>query len=343
MNEFLKHFSLIVVFYILNIFLCENILLSQTTIKDGSTENIDFPMDCNYRYNYAEFIYLQSEIATQGDITEIYFEYDGYEAFTETIKIFIGHTSKVDFTSSTDWVTSVGMTEVYSGDYSVSNSYGWYGITLDTPFSYNNTDNLVIGFYEGTYEYHSSSADFYSISTGAANHRAIYYDDDSSIPNPASPPTADGTWYYVPSLQLSIVEPLPIRLVNFEGKLQDNQILLTWKTASEKNNDYFTIEKTLDGNKYEKVGIVKSKGNSFVSNDYLFYDLAIPDEIIYYRLKQTDFDGKASFSKLISVDNRDYENKVVGVYNVLGQEVNQDYNGMVIVLFDDGSTVKKIQ
>jgi hypothetical protein len=137
--------------------------------------------------------------------------------------------------------------------------------------------------------------------------------------------------------------PLPISLINFEANLIKDRVLLSWQTETERNNDYFTVEKTLDGIDYEIVGIVHSNGNSITINRYVLNDFNLSNNIIYYRLKQTDFDGNPSFSKLISVDNRGGKNKVVGVYNVLGQEVNQYYHGVVIVLFDDGSTVKKIQ
>ena len=137
--------------------------------------------------------------------------------------------------------------------------------------------------------------------------------------------------------------PLPISLINFEANLIKDRVLLSWQTETERNNDYFTVEKTLDGIDYEIVGIVHSNGNSITINRYVLNDFNLSNNIIYYRLKQTDFDGKVTYSKLISVDNRGYENIVVGIYNLLGQEVNQDYKGMVIVLFTDGSTLKKIQ
>ncbi len=54
------------------------------------------------------------------------------------------------------------MTLVYDGNLSVTTTDGWVTITLDTPFSYNNTDNLVIGVDENGYDYHSSSDSFYT-------------------------------------------------------------------------------------------------------------------------------------------------------------------------------------
>jgi len=263
-------------------------------IVDGNTQNIDIPIDCGYRYNYSEQIYYRSEINRSGNITSLSFEYDGYEAFTEPVKIYLGLTSKTSFSGSTDWVTSNNMTLVYTGNYVLSNTAGWYTINFNTPFYYNNVDNLVIGVYEYGYDYHSSSADFLSYSTSPTN-RVIYFDSDSQNPNPASPPTADGIWYYVPSLKLKIEDlptPLPIELLYFKPKYEDDIVKLRWSTASEHNNDYFTIEKSYDGIMYNVIKTVPGAGNSTHVINYYEEDRSFTSSIVYYRLKQTDFDGQ---------------------------------------------------
>jgi hypothetical protein len=314
---------------------------NQTTIADGGTENIDIPMDCYYRYNYTEFIYLQSEISTSGDISEVYFEYDGNEAFTETIRLYIGHTSKTEFANSTDWVTSGGMTIVYDGNYSVTTTAGWHGITLDKPFSYNNTDNLVIGFYDYGSDYHSSSSDFYSLSTGAGNHRVIYFDSDATNPDPSSPPTADGTWYYVPSLQLSIAAPLPISLVYFKGEILGNVVDLTWETKSEKNNSHFIVESTLDGETWYNVGSVSGNGNSIYPQNYSL-KVRQREDLKYYRLIQVDFDGNKSIYNTISIKkNEEQEGELLRVVDVTGREVDGEVsNGLVFEIYEN--RVKKV-
>jgi len=96
--------------------------------------------------------------------------------------------------------------------------------------------------------------------------------------------------------------PLPIELIGFDGKCNGNETMLYWSTASETNNDYFTVEKSTDLDKWEIVTIVKGAGNSNVLLNYSAYDYSpsfnIPD---YYRLKQTDFNGKYTYSDVISV------------------------------------------
>jgi hypothetical protein len=312
-------------------------------IVDGNVQNIDIPMDCNYRYNYTEQIYYKSEINKDGNIVSLSFEYDGYESFTEPIKVYLGHTTKTQFSGSTDWVKSGNMQLVYAGDYVLNNTAGWYTINFSIPFYYNNVDNLVIGFYEYGYDYHSPSADFYSYST-SPNHRVIYFDSDSQNPNPASPPTADGTWYYVPSLRLKIEQPpiaLPIELLYFKGEMVDDYNRLYWASASEHNNDYFNIEKTQDGVVFHEIGRVNGAGNSSHVIYYEYDDYELNDNICYYRLKQTDYDGKFKYHNLISVDNRFKIRIVVRVINLYGSEVDIDTKGLLILIYDDGS-IKKI-
>ncbi len=185
------------------LFVCS--LKSQTvfTVTDGNATGIDIPIDNYYTYSYSEQLYLQSEINTSGDIVSLEFEYNGNQAFTDAIKIYMGHTTKSSFSSTSDWVTSSGMTLVYDGNISVTASAGWVSITLDNAFNYNNTDNLVIAVDENTGTYHSSSSHFYALGTGYGTSRSNVYSNDYINPNPASPPSGY-VQNYVPSLKLGI-------------------------------------------------------------------------------------------------------------------------------------------
>jgi hypothetical protein len=104
---------------------------------------------------------------------------------------------------------------------------------------------------------------------------------------------------------------LPVELVNFQAELLESTVLLTWQTASEIDNDYFTIEKTKDGRDFTDIGAVAGAGNSRVIQSYNFVDPSPYNGISYYRLKQTDFDGKDHYSGLVSVDNRGGSESVI--------------------------------
>jgi hypothetical protein len=94
---------------------------------------------------------------------------------------------------------------------------------------------------------------------------------------------------------------LPIELVSFNGSCDGSDSKLEWSTASETNNDYFTIEKSKDALIFEKVADVDGSGNSATLKTYEFNDLDAYEGISYYRLKQTDFDQNFKYSKLISI------------------------------------------
>lgn len=95
--------------------------------------------------------------------------------------------------------------------------------------------------------------------------------------------------------------PLPIELLNFEAAAVDKSVQLTWATATEINNDYFTVERSADGKQFEEVAKVKGAGNSNTALNYNATDHQPIFGISYYHLKQTDFDGKVSFSNIIPV------------------------------------------
>jgi hypothetical protein len=93
---------------------------------------------------------------------------------------------------------------------------------------------------------------------------------------------------------------MPIELISFAGKVDGGIVNLKWSTASEVNNDYFTIEKSEDGFTFDAVGYVDGYGNS---NEVLYYEYVDenPYQLTYYRLKQTDYDGAYSYSSIIKV------------------------------------------
>jgi hypothetical protein len=94
---------------------------------------------------------------------------------------------------------------------------------------------------------------------------------------------------------------LPIDLISFEAKIKDEKVNFNWITLSEKNNDYFTIEKTKDGINYEYVKKIKGAGNHNEIRRYEETDENPYSGISYYRLSQTDYDGHQQFFPLQSI------------------------------------------
>lgn len=97
--------------------------------------------------------------------------------------------------------------------------------------------------------------------------------------------------------------PLPIELLEFKAEIENNQgVSLTWTTASEMNNDYFTIERSKNGIDWMDVETIDGAGNSSSLLRYSTLDPKPYDNISYYRLKQTDFDGQFEYSAIETVN-----------------------------------------
>lgn len=95
--------------------------------------------------------------------------------------------------------------------------------------------------------------------------------------------------------------PLPITLVKFTATPEGKVVKLNWTTASEINNDYFTIERTRDNSSFDIVTTADGAGNSTSSLSYSATDEKPLSGTSYYRLKQTDFDGNFTYSQLVAV------------------------------------------
>ncbi|MBL6449883.1 T9SS type A sorting domain-containing protein [Fulvivirga sp. 29W222] len=123
--------------------------------------------------------------------------------------------------------------------------------------------------------------------------------------------TGSGT-YTMSALNVSSFSPfgiegdagtLPVELLFFQGSMQGDVAVLEWGTASELNNDYFTLERSSDLENFEAITTVKGKGTTEERQDYKYYDNHPSKGVAYYRLKQTDFDGTFTYSDVIRVNN----------------------------------------
>ena len=95
--------------------------------------------------------------------------------------------------------------------------------------------------------------------------------------------------------------PLPITFVDFAAEVKNKEVVLSWQTLTEKNSDYFTVEKSVDGIQFNTLAKVPASGNSTTLRNYNAVDVPESNNIIYYRLKQTDFNGATEYFKVIAV------------------------------------------
>jgi len=99
------------------------------------------------------------------------------------------------------------------------------------------------------------------------------------------------------------VNPLPVELIAFTGELQGADALLNWRTASEKNNDRFEVERSMDGREYTVVTTLPGEGSSSQPRSYAYTDKKAVQagSTMYYRLRQVDTDGSASYSPVVAL------------------------------------------
>ncbi len=126
-----------------------------------------------------------------------------------------------------------------------------------------------------------------------------------SITSTSSPSAFNSFSTFALADQIGGSNVLPIGLLYFNAKPDNNAVDLGWATSAESNNDYFTIERSKDGLSFdslEKVGSKAINGNSTTELDYVAQDPNPFSGTSYYRLKQTDLDGKFTYSNIVSVN-----------------------------------------
>ncbi len=162
--------------------------LATVTIGSGSATANIYPITSASAYSYTQQIYTQAQINQAGTIEKLRFYKSSANAPANSNywSILLGHTTKTSFTSTTDWIPYFSMSLVYEGTVSIPSTADWMEITLQTPFEYNNTQNLVVAIDEnlsGT----GTATSWYTFSSGS--NTGINVTSTSNI-NPTAPPTA---------------------------------------------------------------------------------------------------------------------------------------------------------
>lgn len=128
------------------------------------------------------------------------------------------------------------------------------------------------------------------------------------------------------TVRLEAISSLPVELIAFDSKkLNDKEVELNWSTASEQNNDYFTVEKSRDGEHWTTLETIEGVGTTSETSNYTVVDPAVSG-LTYYRLIQTDFDGTTEELKTIAVKGTKavelsaYPNPAVETINLEGVE-----------------------
>lgn len=116
----------------------------------------------------------------------------------------------------------------------------------------------------------------------------------------------------------SVIAPvLPIELSKFNVKKAEKSVMLSWATASEKNNDHFEIQKSSIGTQFQTIGQVKGSGTTATGALYDFEDKTPSVGVAYYRLKQVDADGKFEYSAVRSIL---FNKNKIAVFSTIAKE-----------------------
>lgn len=313
---------------------------SIVTIGTGIGYVYQVPVNHYYRYGWSEMIYLKSEINTLGSITKIRFQVNPtlttIPYVAENQKIYMAHTTysalpsvSVKEDAKTNYASSNYML-VYSG--TINWNIGWVEITLQTPFPYNNVDNLLIKYEnrEGTY-----SLDYPMFYYTSKTATVGYFHQDASYPTVNG--TRDG---FRPNIKLVMSNlALPVELMSINGYNYGKNNSVIWITASENGCSYYDVEKSVDGVNWHHVGTLNGDGYTNEQRKYVFDDYEFREVINYYRVKQYDFDGEFDILGIVAIDNSDKKKYIIGIYDVIGREVSLDCSGFKIIVYSDGSTV----
>ena len=134
---------------------------------------------------------------------------------------------------------------------------------------------------------------------------------------------------------------LPIELLYFNGKKIESGNLLEWATATETNNNYFTIYRSYYPIEWSHITNIDGAGTSSFTHQYRYLDSDYLTDITYYYLSQTDFDGKHKDYEIIAIDNRQIVSELIKITNILGQEVPFDTPGVKFFHYSDGRIIKR--
>ncbi len=138
-----------------------------------------------------------------------------------------------------------------------------------------------------------------------------------------------------------ITTVLPIELTEFKATPEDKNVVLNWSTATEHKNDFYTVERSANAIDWESISFIKAIGNSYSTANYSIFDSSPLPGISYYRLKQTDTDGRYTYSNNVSINMRIDLPSIVKRINVYGEELDENATGLIIEMYDNG-TIKKL-
>jgi len=234
---------------------------NEIQIGEGNTYSSIIPASFSTYKSYSQTLVKQSEInISNHKINRIFFDYAGQVALTDTIHIYLGHTS---LNVLNDWIPLDSLTEVFNGQIELFSDSNWVAVDLDTPFIYNNQDNLLIAVYKNSSVKQSVYNSFYTNENPV--NMCISCSGDNFNIDPQNPPAlsfnTDGARpsVYRPNMMLGMVLA-PLAPYNLTATLEDNNVQLNW------SNPYGRTRKQKNGQDRDLTAFRIYRNNEMIAN-----------------------------------------------------------------------------
>ena len=133
---------------------------------------------------------------------------------------------------------------------------------------------------------------------------------------------------------------LPVKFVGFTTTRRGNDVLVQWATSEEKNAGIYHVERSLDGTGWNTVGYIAAVGNASAVSNYSFTDKNVSAKLVYYRIKQVDYDGTTTYTTIrtIKSDNASANDiKIAAVNKKVLLQFASEVKGQLTVRFVNGN------
>jgi hypothetical protein len=221
--------------------------------------------------------------------------------------------ASVTFNSTTQKNSAADLV-LNSGEYALIVNSDWSGLKSD----YGIADNVAI--FVGSSVPALSGGQYYDLTDGSAKANVDEFGSSTTFSTtdemsyernaiPSSDGTQEESWSEVENTSYGYTpagennNPLPVEIIDFYAENENGKTIINWITASEINNDYFVLYKSLDAENFNPISTIFGEGNSISLNYYSAIDEDYNAGAVYYKLKQVDFDGTATYSNTISIYN----------------------------------------
>lgn len=286
-------------------------------LGSGTLWNNAIPLNSDAFYSYTQAIYTRGEMITAGATTAGTISKIRYKTVNVTPcgtwdywTVYMGNTTVDSFVLQTDWRPVNTMNKVFQMSLpliDVSQANSWVELTLDTPFHWNGTGNIVIAVDEnrpmGNVQWQYWQG--YTATTAPGYGRGLHYSTDFFNPDPGAPP-AGQVISNIPQIQFEFTPDaiLPVTFGSVSARQYNSTLKVNWRTLFEKNVDHFEVMVSADGKHFASVGQLPSQAPDGNSSEKLEYSFSISSEHLNGKMGLASISAILALSILLIITNR---------------------------------------